>query len=479
MLSDTVTKRVWWAAEAAVIAATVAICVIVTHPSEWQPLGLLAFIVVLTLVGERFSVDTSAGQLTASFIAIVLAMVLLGPVPATACGVALAILHSAIGRRPPALWLNNLMTFSVAPLVGGFLIVALGGHLAHRVSQSTTDATVFGLVALFSMLASMIVLNFALFAVDVHIEEGRPYGRLVRELFLPLLPGQLAAGGLAILMAVAYLAVGLPMLFASAAILLIVQHLTVALLRSEHRAEQLEARSRQLVGLQLGVLRTLVRALAMRDNSSARHAAAVARYAKALAADAGCTEEEVDSVHAAGLLHEIGKFTWPDRVLHAETIAAEDESIVRNHPQEGAVLVGSLDGYGPVAEAILYHHERMDGRGYPAGLIGKEIPLLSRILAVCSVYDTVHAGGDGYRATELATGESIEELRRAAENGQLDPELVDRFVALLEREGQRFEEETDFETELEFERRARDLAEPRGASTGGQSGRPAGAPASG
>src|SRR3954454_5591319 len=148
MVSDTVTKRVWWAAEAAVIAATVAVCVIVTHPSEWQPLPLLAFVVVLTLVGERFSVDTSAGQLTASFIAIVLAMVLLGPVPATACGVALAVLHSAIGRRPPALWLNNVMTFSLCPLVGGLLVVWLGSDAAGKVGSSTTDATIFGLVAL-------------------------------------------------------------------------------------------------------------------------------------------------------------------------------------------------------------------------------------------------------------------------------------------------------------------------------------------
>ena len=78
-------------------------------------------------------------------------------------------------------------------------------------------------------------------------------------------------------------------------------------------------------------------------------------------------------------------------MLHAESVADEDMAIVRNHPQEGAILVGALDGYGPVADAILYHHERVDGRGYPAGLIGKEIPLASRILAICSIYDTMTA----------------------------------------------------------------------------------------
>jgi HD-GYP domain-containing protein (c-di-GMP phosphodiesterase class II) len=247
------------------------------------------------------------------------------------------------------------------------------------------------------------------------------------------------------------------MLIAAIVLLLIFQHLTVALLRSEHRAEQLQARSRQLVGLQLGVLRTLVRALGMRDQSTGRHAAAVARYAKCLAIELGCSEEEQDTVQAAGLLHEIGKFTWPDRVLHAEAIEQEDLAIVKNHPQEGAILVGALDGYGPVADAILYHHERVDGRGYPAGLIGREIPLASRILAVCSTYDTMTAES-GYRA-RMAPEEAMTELRHAAASGQLDAELVESFIALLERNGPQFAEDAQFDAELDFERRVREMAD--------------------
>ena len=195
--------------------------------------------------------------------------------------------------------------------------------------------------------------------------------------------------------------------------LLIFRHLMVALLRSEDRAEQLEARSRQLVGLQLGVLRTLVRALGMRDKTTGRHAAAVARLrTRHLAIELGCDEDERDMIHAAGLLHEIGKFTWPDRVLHAEVIENEDLALVKNHPQEGAILVGALDGYGPVADAILYHRERVDGGGYPAGLIGKEIPLGSRILAICSTYDTITAP-DGYRSP-MTPEEAMDELRHGA-----------------------------------------------------------------
>ena len=77
-----------------------------------------------------------------------------------------------------------------------------------------------------------------------------------------------------------------------------------------------------------------------------RHATAVARYGKALAAEAECSEEEQELIHTAGLLHDIGKFTWPDRVLHAEAVQDEDLAIIRNHPQEGAMLVGALDEAG-------------------------------------------------------------------------------------------------------------------------------------
>src|SRR5207244_13135349 len=137
---------------------------------------------------------------------------------------------------------------------------------------------------------------------------------VLREL-LALMPGELTAGTIATMLALAYNSVGLPMLFAAVAVLLVFQHLTVALLRSEDRAEQLLARSTQLVRLQLGVLSTLVEGLDKRDPRTGQHAAAVARYAQALAREVGCSEEEQDVARVAGLLHAIGKFTWPDRVL--------------------------------------------------------------------------------------------------------------------------------------------------------------------
>jgi putative nucleotidyltransferase with HDIG domain len=466
MFSRKLTRRLFWTAELMLLVGTLFAAAWLSRPDEWTPPLLVVLLLLLTLVGERFSVEFGGGRLTPSLITIVLAMGLLGPAPAVACGIAAVIPTSAARRLAPDQWLINLSTFAAASFAGGLMVLALAGNVHDPHNQQLTRSVVFGLI-IFSVSIVFSGLNFLLIGLEVHTVEGRSLSRQVRE-YLPLLPGELAAGALAAILAVAYTNLGLPVLFASIALILIFQRLMVALMRSEDRAEQLEARSRQLVGLQLGVLRTLVRALTMRDPTTGRHASAVAHYCEALAKEAGCGEDEWEIVRTAALLHDVGKFTWPDRVLRAEAVNDADRAIVESHAQEGAILVGALDGYGPAADAILYHHERLDGRGYPAGLIGNEIPLASRVLAICCTYDTMTAR-ESYRSP-MTPQEAMEELRNGAANGQLDPRLVDCFIALLVREDPlkytRAAQEADFETELEFERRVREMAAPRATGPG-------------
>ena len=467
------TRYVFLAVEVLLLTGTVAAAAWLSRPEEWGPPLLVGLLLVLALLGEWFSVEAIDGRLSASLVAIVLAMGLLGPVVAAVCGIAAMILTSAMRRLPLAQWLNNLSTFAVVPFTGGLIVRALAGNVHDPRNLHMTQSVVFGLI-IFGVFVLTLGLNLVLVALDVRTGEGRPLPRQGREL-LPLLSGELAAGALATILALAYTNLGLPVLLGSVAVLLIFQRLTAALLRSEDRAEQLEARSRQLVGLQLGVLRTLVRALKMRDPTTGRHASAVAHYSQALAEELGCTEDEQEVVRTAALLHDVGKFTWPDRVLHAEVVGDEDRAIVENHAQEGAILVGALDGYGPAADAILYHHERVDGRGYPAGLIGKEIPLASRILAICCTYDTMTAR-ETYRSP-MTPEEAMIELRGGATHGQLDPDLVESFVAVLMREdpmkSMEKAQEADFETELEFERRVQEMARPRMGDPASRPARPA------
>jgi HD-GYP domain-containing protein (c-di-GMP phosphodiesterase class II) len=451
-------RRLFWGAEAILLVGTVGAAARISSAQEWQPLDLVGLLLALSIIGEWLTIETHSGVLCPSFVALVLAMSLLGPVPAVAFGIAIEALASFRRHLRPAFWLGNLTTFAVVLFTGGLLVRALAGDVHDPRDHQTTQGVTFALIV-FAVFLVATAVSAVLVTLDVNIAEGRSVRAEIREILLPVLPGELAICAVAALLAVAYTNLGLPALLGSAVFLLIFRQLTVALLRSEDRAEQLEARSRQLVGLQLGVLRTLVRALGERDRTAGRHAAAVGRYAKALASEAGCSEDKQEVIHTAGVLHDVGKFVWPDRVLNAEVVKGEDLAIVRAHPQEGALLVGALDGYGEVADAILYHHERVDGAGYPAGLIASEIPLASRIVAICSTYDTM-ATGRHYQSP-IAPEEAVDELRNAARAGQLDAELVESFIAMLEREGPSFVEEADFEIELDFERRVRQMAEPR------------------
>jgi putative nucleotidyltransferase with HDIG domain len=224
------------------------------------------------------------------------------------------------------------------------------------------------------------------------------------------------------------------------------QHLLRELLVSQHRASQ-------LASLQLGMMSALLHTLDARDRMTARHSAAVARYSREIARAAGLSEHEQELVHTAGLLHDLGKFTFPDRILKAGTRLGPGEwRLVRRHPYQGAKIVSQVEGYGPVADIVLAHHERIDGAGYPRGLNGDEIPELARILSVADVYDVMTAR-DSYRKP-VSPLEAIEELQLVA-GTQLDPRFVDIFVRLLDARDMAFRHgvDADFDAELALERR--------------------------
>jgi putative nucleotidyltransferase with HDIG domain len=456
MRKSNLTIRIFYAVEGLLLAAAVGGAVLTSRAEQWTPLVLVVLLFVLSLGGQRMVFTIRGQHLSAGFVAQVLAMSLLGPAPAVAIALAAALFISVGRKLPVSAWLNNLAAFAVFPLVGGLLVQALIGNV-HDPSDPLAKGATFAFVV-FGVFMITNALNFTVIALDNRVVENRSLVGQIRELFVPLLPGQIAAGALTAVLAVAYTKLGLSALIGAVLVIAIFQYLMVALLRSEDRADQLEARSIHLASLQLGVLTTLVETLALRDRSTARHGAAVARYARALAEEVGSPEAEPDLVHTAGLLHDIGKFALPDHILHAEILSDQDWAVIRRHPQDGATLVGRLDGYGPVADTILYHHEHVDGSGYPAGLIGNEIPLASRIIAICSTYDTLTAR-ETYR-TPMTPQDAMTELRRVA-GRQLDGELVERFIAMLEREGPvtfAQGDDANFEDELAFERRARQIA---------------------
>jgi putative nucleotidyltransferase with HDIG domain len=202
-----------------------------------------------------------------------------------------------------------------------------------------------------------------------------------------------------------------------------------------------------------------VRTLDLRDRMTARHSAAVARYSREIAAAAGLSQADQELVHTAGLLHDIGKFVLPDHLLKPEAELTEsDWEEIRGHPYEGARIVSQIDGYQPVGQIVLAHHERVDGLGYPRGLRGEEIPVLARIVAVANAYDVLTARDASPQAWgrrgPMSWFEAITELRRLC-GTQLDGRFVDALIDVLADKGfsYRHGEDADFEAELALDKR--------------------------
>jgi putative nucleotidyltransferase with HDIG domain len=223
-----------------------------------------------------------------------------------------------------------------------------------------------------------------------------------------------------------------------------------------HLVQQSRRRAEQYVSLSWGVLAGLMRSLDIRDGRAARHAAAVARFARDMAESLGMNERDQELAHTAGLLHDIGHFALSDRVAErGRTLTEEDWVAIQKHPALGADMLKDLGMYGPVAEIVLAHHERIDGRGYPNGLTEDQIPEIAKIIAVAEVYDTLTAS-DTYR-TRMSSFEALRELRRVA-GTQLDSRYVEILAGLLTGEGveYRHADAADFDTELDMERRIRE-----------------------
>jgi diguanylate cyclase (GGDEF)-like protein/putative nucleotidyltransferase with HDIG domain len=184
----------------------------------------------------------------------------------------------------------------------------------------------------------------------------------------------------------------------------------------------------------IAVMLDLAETVDLRFSGSARHSETVGRYAEMMARELGFSEQRIGRVRLAGMLHDIGKVGVPDSILQKPAKLTPDElATIRRHPELGAQIL-EHPGFADVRAWVGAHHERPDGRGYPLGLSGEEIPLEARILAVADAYEAM-TSDRAYRPS-IGQAAACAELRRCAP-GQFDPLVVKAFLACLQRESDR------------------------------------------
>ena len=195
------------------------------------------------------------------------------------------------------------------------------------------------------------------------------------------------------------------------------------------RIEDEQRHVSEMADLHLATIEALALAIDAKDQTSQTHIRRVQLYAAALARAIGMSENHIQGVKTAALLHDIGKLAVPEHILSKPgPLTPEEFQKIRAHPKVGADIINAVPFPYPVAPLILSHHERWDGKGYPAGLKGEEIPLGARILSVVDYFDALMAERPYHKAMTFDAAVAL--LQQEAGKG-LDPTLVQMFVDLL------------------------------------------------
>jgi len=179
-------------------------------------------------------------------------------------------------------------------------------------------------------------------------------------------------------------------------------------------------------GLMMGLLHSLTSAVDAKDAYTCGHSERVALLARHLALEIGLSDAEVEQIYMAGLLHDVGKIGVPESVLQKTGRLTPDEfEQMKKHPQIGARILSDVKQIKAIIPGVLHHHERYDGKGYPGGLAGNDIPLMGRIICLADCFDAMTSNRTYRKALPLEV--ALTEIRRCS-GTQFDPTLAEVFL---------------------------------------------------
>ena len=384
---------VYLAAIAAVVATDWSSIPDLPRPAVLGWLGLILIGVLSEGLAIGLSVGASSSTSSITFLPLLAAVQLFGPAAAVVLVCVTQVFGELVVRRKPiSRALFNVSQAVVGTAIGGYLFLAVGGLPLQAVGSQTTPTItqqlgpfiVFGLVFL--------AVNHAAVAMAITLSQGLPFrrvwglvvsnsgGSLNDILIAPIalavafLYVQFGIGGILVVL--------LPMLFIR------YSYLTTSKLR-ESNADLLTA---------------LVKAIETRDPYTSGHSLRVSQLAQRIAERMGLNRMAVEHVRQAALLHDIGKIeaVYTDILRKPDALTPQEREIIQSHVTRGEQLLRDLSSVPEeVVRAVRHHHEREDGRGYPDGLLGDEIPVGAKIIVVCDAVDAMLSDRPYRRALPL------------------------------------------------------------------------------
>jgi hypothetical protein len=379
---------------------------------DWTKLAVLALLfLICDSAPARLNVERA--RVSLSFAASLAGVVLLGPAGAALLGLSALV----TGQRffAPEKRAFNGAQFALSGFCAGTVFDLLGGDRFHP-EQSRWVENVIG--PFLGALVTFVLVNLLLMAGVLLLSRQAAPRELLHE------SGQLAVGCLGYGM-VGLLIAGLwPRIGAFAAVLVLLP-LFIARWAMDQAYVQQQAHA--------ATLAALCQAVETKDFYTRGHSERVSRGSVMIAQEIGMRADRVEAIRYAGMLHDVGKLGVPTKVLQKSGSLTEEEfAAIQLHPMRGLEIVREIGFLDEALAGIMHHHEKVNGRGYPMGLAGDEIPEFARVISVADAFDSM-TSTRSYRAARTVA-EAVAELRRGM-GDHFDPVMVEAFLRALDRDG--------------------------------------------
>jgi putative nucleotidyltransferase with HDIG domain len=322
--------------------------------------------------------------------------------------------------RPYLKWVVYTLCGAITGCVTGFVAVQATALVSNEAGSLAAGAALSGLVA------EALSVAFACVTTKVRGKPMLPVARMLAPVAATSAP---LYTPLVALLALAYRGVSpwtLPLFLIPA---LAAQRLFILYKDQRTLAEDLAAVNQQLERANSSFATALVTTLDARDRYTAGHSAAVAIYARDIAKRLGLLGDDQQLAHLCGLVHDIGKIGLPPGLLEKPgALSLDERRQMQEHSAIGERILAKVEDYAEIAKIVRHHHERVDGMGYPDGIAGGEIPLISRIIAVADAYNAMTSD----RPYRDAMPSRVARMRLAqGVEGQFDTTIVAAFEAIL------------------------------------------------
>ncbi|WP_242901189.1 HD-GYP domain-containing protein [Actinomadura terrae] len=379
---------------------------------DWTKLAVLALLfLICDSAPARLNVERA--RVSLSFAASLASVVLLGPAGAALLGLCALV----TGQRffAPVKRIFNGAQFALSGFIAGTVFELLGGHPFRR-GEARWVEHVTG--PFLGALVTFVLVNLSLMAGVLLLSRQAAPRELLHE------SGQLAIGCLGYGM-VGLLIAGLWPRVGPLAAVLVLLPLFIARWALEQAHAQQQAHA--------ATLAALCQAVETKDFYTRGHSERVSRGSVMIAREIGMRADRVEAIRYAGMLHDVGKLGVPTKVLQKNGPMTEEEfAAIQLHPMRGLEIVREIGFLDEALAGIMHHHEKMNGRGYPMGLAGDEIPEFARVISVADAFDSM-TSTRSYRPARSVEA-AVQELRRGM-GDHFDPAMVEAFLRALDRDG--------------------------------------------